>query len=259
MGGAIHFLHDSFGSNNARGEQSPGVFNSARLIHIGITLLMILGIVPQAEAREYFSKQTGLACNECHLRIPRLNELGQRFKDNGYSLEKKAPAPSEAEPAQADAQASPELPAPGKIDEKSKDVTAPPPPAAKTEYLYKWQTDNGSYVFTDNPLRIPDTDKSGDEPKSAKAARKKVSDNLGNNKQAKDRAVVRKKGILSTQGIAGQRLTSETAVSEKASPQTYEECMGRLLIDAEPPSNADDMMELFRSAENACARFDSKR
>src|SRR5437660_11142657 len=33
-----------------------------------------------------FSRQTGLACNQCHTTFPQLTAFGRRFKLNGYTL-----------------------------------------------------------------------------------------------------------------------------------------------------------------------------
>jgi len=216
---------------------------AAILIHIGITLWIILGIVHQVEASEFFSKQTGLSCNECHFRIPRLNEMGERFKNNGYSLVKKDPAPIKPATPQADAQSTPVLKTPGSTDEKSKENKAnsipPPLPAVKTEYLYRGQSDKGSYVFSDKPLNIPATIQSRDA--------------------AKSRAVSLEKNATGARSVVKRTVKPKSAASDKARPLTYEECMEKILINVERPKNADDMLVLFARAENACALYDSTR
>ncbi len=82
-------------------------------------VLLMLCMAHDVEAKDIYTTRTGLSCDWCHSRIPRLNEMGERYKSNGYSLEDKAPAPSEATPPQTDAQSTPEL----KSQEKTGDMS----------------------------------------------------------------------------------------------------------------------------------------
>ena len=47
-------------------------------------VLLMLCIAHDVDAKDIYSTWTGLSCNGCHSRIPRLNEMGQRYKSNGY-------------------------------------------------------------------------------------------------------------------------------------------------------------------------------
>lgn len=39
---------------------------------------------PNANATPKFARQTGRSCNFCHRGVPRLNDTGLAFKDNGF-------------------------------------------------------------------------------------------------------------------------------------------------------------------------------
>ena len=125
--------------------------------------LFILLMARCADARDFFSKQYGLPCKQCHAKIPNLREFGQNFKNNGYSLEKRAPNPKETpgggEAPVVQQQLSSVANTQKNANEKSKDdsaLTMPSsPPPDKPEYLYRWREKDGTYIFTDNPLRIP--------------------------------------------------------------------------------------------------------
>jgi hypothetical protein len=39
---------------------------------------------PKADATPYFARQTGRSCNFCHRGVPRLNDTGLAFKNNGF-------------------------------------------------------------------------------------------------------------------------------------------------------------------------------
>jgi hypothetical protein len=41
---------------------------------------------PKAEATPYFARQTGRSCSFCHRGVPRLNDTGLAFKNNGFRL-----------------------------------------------------------------------------------------------------------------------------------------------------------------------------
>ncbi len=41
---------------------------------------------PNAEATPKFARQTGQNCSFCHSGVPRLNDTGLSFKDNGFRL-----------------------------------------------------------------------------------------------------------------------------------------------------------------------------
>jgi hypothetical protein len=39
---------------------------------------------PKADATRYFARQTGRGCSFCHSGVPRLNDTGLAFKNNGF-------------------------------------------------------------------------------------------------------------------------------------------------------------------------------
>jgi hypothetical protein len=51
--------------------------------------LIALGLIlptPKAEANPSFARQTGRNCSFCHSGVPRLNDTGLAFKNNGFIL-----------------------------------------------------------------------------------------------------------------------------------------------------------------------------
>ena len=46
--------------------------------------LALMFPVPKADATPYFARQTGRSCNFCHRGVPRLNDTGLAFKNNGF-------------------------------------------------------------------------------------------------------------------------------------------------------------------------------
>jgi hypothetical protein len=62
-----------------------------RLVHIALGLAVIVGTAmmlspPPVTAIPLFAKEHKLACFECHMGFPRLNEFGMAFKQRGYRL-----------------------------------------------------------------------------------------------------------------------------------------------------------------------------
>lgn len=51
----------------------------AALIAVALTLP-----APRADATPYFARQTGRSCSFCHRGVPRLNDTGLAFKNNGF-------------------------------------------------------------------------------------------------------------------------------------------------------------------------------
>jgi hypothetical protein len=58
--------------------------------------------VPEAYATPKFARQTGKSCSFCHAGVPRLNDTGLAFKNNGFVLPQsdKAPPNDQKAPAQ---------------------------------------------------------------------------------------------------------------------------------------------------------------
>ena len=57
-----------------------------------IALALIL-FAPKAEATPNFARQTGRNCNFCHSGVPRLNDTGLAFKNNGFIFPESNNAP----------------------------------------------------------------------------------------------------------------------------------------------------------------------
>jgi hypothetical protein len=55
------------------------------LVAAPIALAMIFA-APKAEANPNFARQTGRNCSFCHSGVPRLNDTGLAFKNNGFVL-----------------------------------------------------------------------------------------------------------------------------------------------------------------------------
>ncbi len=75
----------------ARGSANNGVFKitsialRSALSARPLALALILAS-PNAEATPKFARQTGQNCSFCHSGVPRLNNTGLSFKDNGFRL-----------------------------------------------------------------------------------------------------------------------------------------------------------------------------
>jgi hypothetical protein len=54
---------------------------SATALAVALILAM-----PSAEATPKFARETGKTCNFCHSGVPRLNDTGLSFKNNGFRL-----------------------------------------------------------------------------------------------------------------------------------------------------------------------------
>ncbi len=49
---------------------------------------------PKAEATPSFARQTGRPCSFCHSGVPRLNDTGLAFKNNGFAFPESATPPA---------------------------------------------------------------------------------------------------------------------------------------------------------------------
>ena len=49
-------------------------------------VLALILTAPNAEATPKFARQTGQSCSFCHSGVPRLNDTGLSFKNNGFQL-----------------------------------------------------------------------------------------------------------------------------------------------------------------------------
>ena len=75
----------------ARGCANNGAFKVKSIAlrsAVSATALAVALILaaPNAEATPKFARQTGQNCSFCHSGVPRLNDTGQSFKDNGFRL-----------------------------------------------------------------------------------------------------------------------------------------------------------------------------
>ncbi|MEW5922704.1 MAG: hypothetical protein AB1746_01815, partial [Candidatus Zixiibacteriota bacterium] len=58
-----------------------------RICMIVAILICLLSILPdQGNAIPAFARKYGFNCNMCHVAFTKLNDFGQRFRDNGYQL-----------------------------------------------------------------------------------------------------------------------------------------------------------------------------
>lgn len=54
------------------------------LVAAPIALALMFLSMPKADATPKFARQTGRSCNYCHRGVPRLNDTGLAFKNNGF-------------------------------------------------------------------------------------------------------------------------------------------------------------------------------
>ena len=56
------------------------------LIKLFGTAFSLLMLSQAAMAIPAFARKHGFNCNMCHVAFPKLNDFGQRFRDNGYQI-----------------------------------------------------------------------------------------------------------------------------------------------------------------------------
>lgn len=56
--------------------------------------LALMLLAASAEANPNFARQTGRPCNFCHSGVPRLNDTGLAFKNNGFTFPESDKAPN---------------------------------------------------------------------------------------------------------------------------------------------------------------------
>jgi hypothetical protein len=75
----------------ARGSGNNGVFKvksialCSALSASPLAVALVLA-APNAEATPQFARETGQRCSFCHSGVPRLNDTGLSFKNNGFRL-----------------------------------------------------------------------------------------------------------------------------------------------------------------------------
>ena len=238
--------------------------------------LFILLTALSTEAKDLFSKQYGLPCKQCHTKISNLKEFGQNFKNNGYSLEKRAPVtkevPAGAVPSAAEPQSSSIADAPESTNEKSIENSSLKTPANQppdiTEFPYRWRSKDGTYFFTDNPTSLHGTDNAlekrypvtskknrsrGAKTSQSASARTQQKKHYKRINYIKGPAEIRKRGGLLHATV------QQPASKAKIQPRNFEDCMEKVLIEFDQPKNGQEAMELFERAEHSCAPYATKR
>ncbi|MEI6705008.1 MAG: hypothetical protein WCL71_15970 [Deltaproteobacteria bacterium] len=142
----------------------------------------------------------------------------------------------------------------------------PPPPPPKTDYLYRSELQDGTVVFSDNPLHqagkrssAPELNINKTAAKSRKGpveatvtARKPISSGVTNNKQyKKNDHRMAEAGKRNTDGSTPVA-SSPPERQVKAHPRTYEDCMEKILIKSEQPKSGTEAMAQFERAERSC-------
>ena len=54
------------------------------ILSVAVSGLLAVVVPKKAEAIPAFSRQTGEPCSTCHSVVPRLNQIGQNFRANGF-------------------------------------------------------------------------------------------------------------------------------------------------------------------------------
>ena len=89
MRAKIVLVHRS--ANNGLRKLKPIVVGS--LLAVTPLALALMLAAPKAEATPSFARQTGRNCNFCHSGVPRLNDTGLAFKNNGFRFPDSNKAP----------------------------------------------------------------------------------------------------------------------------------------------------------------------
>jgi flagellar hook-basal body complex protein FliE len=230
-----------------------------------------------------------MPCSRCHTKIPLLSEAGQEFKNNGYSLEKKSQTPKEALPISEAGPAEPIVPSVAiskeVANEKSEDLSplktpSPPsikppplsklpPPPPKADKVYRLQSKDGSYIYTDNPLYankehsfVGTHSNSATSTKNSKgplqAAKpgfstvlKKNHSNITDNQNVSTKvsAELKKNDGLNTIAVR------QPSTIAKTKPLNFEKCMESVLLKFDQPNSGSEAMVLFEQAERSCTRY----
>jgi len=216
-----------------------------------------------------YAQKYGISCKGCHSTGSDLNELGQKFWNNGHSfgdnteqLEKfkqsppgenksKAAEPSGKSPEKAPASVQ------GKTDTTLPAVeateTVPPPPETK---VYRWKTDDGILHFSDTPGAVPQRERKSASGGSAKTITRTglrpLSAIVPRTSQKASAAKPPKSASLAPEQSKQSRskATPEKADSGQCS---FEECMEQALVSMQLPASSDAAMAQFREAEEICA------
>jgi hypothetical protein len=235
-----------------------------------------------------------MPCSRCHTKIPLLSEAGQEFKNNGYSLEKRSQNPKEALPISEAGPAEPIVPSIANskegANEKSEDPSAlktsssptikplpplkpPPPPPKKAEYLYRFQSKDGSYIYTDNPLHaqkerssegtsstaVTSTKNSKITPQAAKQGFTTVSKKNHNNKTDNPNVSTEVSAELKKNYGLNSIAVRQPSTIAKTKPLNFEKCMESVLLKSDQPNSGSEAMALFEKAEHSCTKYVTPR
>jgi hypothetical protein len=89
---------------------------TSRFLSIGLALIVILMCLPApSSAIPVFARKYGFSCTMCHSNIPRLNDFGTRYRQNGYRL-------------------------PGRENDEKTVLESPPPIAMRTSAGYAYES-----------------------------------------------------------------------------------------------------------------------
>lgn len=250
-------------------------FHGAGEIHMGrvailwagaVVLMVMVGSSGTAYAITTFARMYKMKCDSCHSEVPKLNEFGAAFMAKGFVLpgqdggEKQGegkPSPKGEVSGTSDGRIEgKELGNVGGSGSGAKDMgmagtvenTAPPPvvePPPPT-VVYKVPTRDGSVYFTDNPDRkgslVSDqeleTGKEEGEVRTSLFPRKKQA--------VRPPAQERRPVVVKS---------TKPAREKPERYRTYAECMERQLDGTEQPESAQEMMDLFVTAETKCAPY----
>ena len=59
---------------------------------LGAPIVLAMFATSNADATPAFARQTGKSCNVCHRGVPRLNDTGLAFKNNGFRFPEGTPS-----------------------------------------------------------------------------------------------------------------------------------------------------------------------
>jgi hypothetical protein len=277
-----------YGSNNKPGHSLP-------MNRLFARLLLIIGALQAdyADAGVYFSRQYSMPCSRCHTKIPLLSEAGQEFKNNGYSLEKRSQNPKEALPISEAGPAEPIVPSVTNskegANEKSEDPavlktpsspyikpslpTKLPPPPPKANNVYRLQSKDGSYIYTDNPLYANkelssegtnrNAATSGKNSKITPQAPKQdftsVSKKNHNNKTDNPNVSTEVSAELKKNYGLNSIAVRQPSTIAKTKPLNFEKCMESVLLKSDQPNSGSEAMALFEKAERSCTKYATPR
>jgi hypothetical protein len=225
-----------------------------------ITVIIATGFSGTAYAITTFAQLYKMKCDACHTTVPHLNEFGAAFMAKGFVL----PSPEKGDRME-DKPSGKTVNEPGKGGETagigeakdtgmagtgSKESTGeetttlpavePPPPTV----VYKLPSRDGSIHFTDNPERrgrlVGDQETLTGEGEPG-ARRKPLS--------------LQKKQTVRIPPPVHQKKSIASAEKKPERYRNYSECMERQLDGTAQPESAQEIMDLFVTAEKKCASY----